>query len=177
MLGNIPAGAGTIPALNAPGTISILKANSGASAVTSASDLDTIAISGLTAKDRILVIATLGAVTNGSNGAHIYSTTDSKVIQDITQTAPAAGNVTGAVFILGQEQDIATNIYVMGLNNNTGITKGGTGGAGTTGQIRSNSVAMTTSWQGSWTMSFRSDGVGAGGSEKWSWLVYKLAGQ
>jgi hypothetical protein len=159
---------GTVPAarLSAANGASLvlLHANSGTNTSAAAANVDTIAISGLTAKDTLVIELSLASVTQTTATPLIYNSTDSVSITDIR---PASGSFTAglvriATVHIRQMQSAATTVCAnsMTLDGMTG-----------------NNATFTTNWTGSWTLALRHGGVTAGGTFQWSWAVYKIAGQ
>ena len=62
------------------GVMTLLKANSGTDATPSATNVDTVAITGLTAKDTLLIILDLESVIHDTATPVLYSSTDSVVL-------------------------------------------------------------------------------------------------
>ncbi len=150
----------------------LLKSNSGTDTSAGATNVDTYAMaSGLTAKDRIRIFFTWEAVVAQSAAPKIYNSTDSLDL-GILSNDGGAGNLAGGVSITGeitlqQAQSGATIIGRVGFGyNNSGLARNG-----------GNFYTFTTNWTGAWTLALRHEGVTAGGTAKWSWSVYKLAGQ
>lgn len=150
--------------------LKLLKANSGTTTNTSAENVDTVAITGLTAKDTILVYATLAAVTQPAGNVDLYNNTDSVSILRVATAASdlQAGDKTITTSTLRQLQAAATDI--------AGHTQG-KDIIGDTAINNSNNATFTTNWTGSWTLALRQAGVTAGGTLRWSWTVFKVAGQ
>jgi len=173
LLTNIPAGAGVVPAANLPAIVySLLKEASGTSTTTTANNLDTVAISGLTANDTIKVIGTASAITAAGGVTFLRQETDVVIIGN-TNVTTASGGSTIFEFTLRQEQQAATAVYSKCEVGNV-TTQGDADVAGTI-NIRYG-LAWTTAWTGAWTLALRNTGVTAGGTLRWSWSVYKIAG-
>jgi len=152
------------------GPISLLKANSGTDSTASATNVDTVAISGLTAKDTILVYLTLTSVTQSTAQMTLYNNTDGVIVCNVTRATLAAGNHVNSQAWIRQEQ-----------SGNTAVLGQGSYPADTDGNALNsiNLATFTTAWTGSWTLALRTGtgGVTAGGTLQWSWAVYKVAGQ
>lgn len=138
--------------------MTLLKANSGTTTNAGAENVDTIAMaSGLTAKDSLLTMLALESVDQATATIALYNSTDSVNLQSITASLGAGAKV--AVFMMShQSQSAATTVATAMQNTFTAAT-------------------FTTAWTGAWTLALRHGGVTAGGTFKWSWAVYKLAGQ
>jgi hypothetical protein len=173
-LATVTAGAG-IAVTNGVGTVTVatttpwtlLKANSGTDSNTVATTVDTIAISGLTQKDSLVVYLVLEEATQAlPTGANLVSTTDSNgTVCRVTDAINAADATFGHCEIFNGAS--TTNYYGLG---NTYDIAGGSKYFGV-------KFAATTAWTGSWTLGLRHAGVTAGGTLSWRWEVYKVAGQ
>lgn len=158
-------GASAVPTWGAP-IFSLLYANSGTSTAAGATTVDSIAISGLTVKDRIHVLIAHQSVTQATAQPKMYNVTDGATFCNLTD----AGSMTA-----GQSQSVA----VYGMNQQSAVTlvtwfaSGRTATPATT----SFSPTMTTNWTSPWTLGLRHDGVTAGGTYQYNWAVYKIAGQ
>jgi hypothetical protein len=166
------------PASGSPMTL--LKGNSGTSTTTSAHNLDTVAISGLTALDQLVIHITCSAVTQNGGAILLQNSTDTVTLADIMSgNQCVAGNSFAAHFVLQQEQQSDKQVITAwnGAPALDGIATGGDTNV-TTGFLPAlRSADVTTAWTGSWTLAYRSGGVTSGGTVRWSWKVYKLAGQ
>ncbi len=149
-------------------SLTLLKANSGTDSNASAANVDTVAISGLTAKDQLLLEVAAVSVAQQTAGLFAYTTTDSTNFINLTgAVALAAGDVFVTRGSIQQSQASSTSAW--------GFTKGRFVSAGAAENITAASLA--TAWTGSWTLALRHTGVTAGGTLQWKWSVYKLAGQ
>jgi hypothetical protein len=158
---------GSVPHARLIGVPLLLKAGSGASTDTSASTLDSIALSGLTANDRLQVSVQFTAETQDSGSQLLLqNSTDTVTVSTFFGGAVTAGNSAGATVTINQKQSGATAVYALFHAVNAGTD--------TSGQTNS---TFTTAWTGSWTLALRAPGVTAGGTLRWTWAVYKLAGQ
>jgi hypothetical protein len=175
-LASIPAGAGVVPAANLPANaMSLLKAGSGTSTNTAANDLDTIAISGLTATDILVIYYTVSALTAAGGTPDIRSTTDSTPFATIGGgTALGAGNSNSGFVVLQKEQQANTIFSTLMQATGAGIVTSGSG-SGSAGGVLVKSQDTATAWTGSWTLGLRSSGVTATGTLRWSWKVFKVA--
>jgi hypothetical protein len=150
--------------------MTLLKAGSGTSTAVGATNVDTIAISGLTALDTLVIYATLESTTAGTADPQIYNVTDSqKWIDVFLDTAPnMAANSSGSMTIeIRQRQSGSTSIAA--FNYGLDVSNIFTGDW--------NRVTTTTAWTGSFTLALRHTGVTATGTFRYNWAVYKVAGQ
>lgn len=142
----------------------LLYANTGTSTAAGATNVDTYALaSQLTVKDTLYIITTLESVTQDTAAPVLYNSTDSVAVFTHAGVL-AAGASRQTLYYARPSQSAATAIQVTAL---LGI--GATGG---------DTVAtFTTAWTGAWTLALRHGGVTAGGTFKYSWVIYKMAGQ
>lgn len=161
----------TLP-LIAPGSMVLLKAASGTDTTAAATNVDTIAISGLTAKDTLIIEVTIATVTQPTGNPQLYNSTDGVKITDLTNGGAGlvAGTYTQQTAKARQSQGSATSVYAYAVGLDPGLNKVGSG------TTYANS-AFTTAWTGAWTLALRHTGVTAGGTCQWAWAVYKLLGQ
>jgi len=144
--------------------MTLLVASSGSTSSTSAENLSTVALSGLTAKDTILVYYSSTAVTQNAGAVELYNSTDSVVLADLGN--PASGDSRKGQAQLHQAQVGSTTV-------DSSSQRVGSGGiSGVTAQ-----VSVTTAYTGSWTLALRQEGVVSGGTLRWWWAAYKIAGQ
>lgn len=149
------------------GVMTLLVADSGTTTNTSAEDVDTIAITGLTAKDALLVHATGRAVTQGVAAFALRNTTDSVNLSGLGTTSNlAAGEGAIVQWNARQRQDAATAVHTLALSAINSTWNG-----------TANQSTFTQAWTGSWTLGLHHDGVTSGGTFQWSWAVFKVAGQ
>ena len=154
------------------GGMVLLRANSGSDSNAAAANMDTVAISGLTANDAIFVRYSIGTVTQTLNLAPLlYQTTDPSTLAFLANSGATAAKYFVGTAVISQAQAASTTYLTMVTGN---ITPGGIGGADSTAAIGS---SIATAWTGSWTLALRHQGVTAGGSLKWSWGVYRMVGQ
>ena len=148
------------------GGMTLLKANSGTSTAAGATNVDTIAISGLTAADMLLVKIVAISVTQATANIQLYNNTDAVAV-----TLPVASIGAGVTLMISndiaQSQASTTSIDARYEGKDTVPTVYGS----------MNIAAFTTAWTGAWTLALRHGGVTAGGTLQWRWSVYKLAGQ
>ncbi len=144
----------------------LLKANSGTDTSAGATNVDTLAVTGLTAKDQLLVYVVLKSVTQDTGAVSLYSTTDSVALETISGGIVATETQALTNHVMASQA--ATTTY-------TTWTDGISTSVGTLDKIAV--TAMTTAFTGSWTLALRHAGVTAGGTLQWQWTVYKLSGQ
>lgn len=143
-----------------------LTANSGTSTAAGATNVDTIAISGLTINDRLEVEIDALSSSQATANIGLYNLTDG-VPLNTSVASLAAGATLVVTGKITQSQASATSI----------VTK--LEGKDTVPTVYNSIViaAATTPWTGSWTLAFRHGGVAGGGTLQWKWIVKKLAGQ
>ncbi len=144
----------------------LLHAGSGTSQAAGATNVDTIALSGLTLLDSIWVLASMVSKTQVTAAPSLLNSTDGVALA----TAPAQVGLAITNFFewtARQDKFSATNI----------ITKQTTFDAGNAGVLSQTLAAFATAWTAPWTLALRHGGVTAGGTLNWSWAVYKIAGQ
>jgi hypothetical protein len=149
----------------------LLKANSGTTTTATAENVDTVAISGLTAKDTLFIYYTMESVTQATANPRFYNDTDAVLIAQVNNrlAISAGGKLIGHAQAM-QAQSAATRVFGIATDINFGV-------ADTTLLGSAHDVTFTTNWTGSWTLALRQGGVTAGGTFKWSWSVYKVPGQ
>ena len=145
-------------------------ADSGTTTNAAAENVATVAVSGLTAKDTLVVELTLEAVTQQTAGVLLYNSTDSVALCDVIDSglgAMAAGREMIGTYRARQLQSAATAV----------MSHGHYGQENNTYSLTQALTTFTTNWTGSWTLALRQTGVTAGGTLKWSWTVYVIRGQ
>lgn len=156
----------------------VLHASSGSSTTTSANNLDSIAISGLTGLDNLVVYYNLQASTQNCGTNVLYHSTDGATIADVLNgNVLASGKmIAGSVLIKCSIAADPRNISAIfdGLNS-TGITDNGATNTAMVNYIFNKT--FSTAFNSSWTLALRNGGVTAGGTLYWSWQVFKIAGQ
>lgn len=153
--------------------MTLLKANSGPSTNTSANDLDTFAITGLTSKDSLLIYFTVSALTQSGGQITIQSATDSFNICQINGGGVCtSGHTIMGTIVIKQSQE-STTTYNSVTTDSLTITNGGN----IAGNVNGNSAGVTTAWTSPWTISLHNTGVTSGGTLRWSWDLYKVLGQ
>lgn len=152
------------------GSMTLLKAGSGTSTAAGNTNVDSYSFaSNLTALDTVQIYYTIESVTQQTALPGLFGAASVLVYLGAANPSanlPAGGTVIGEVF-LRQPQSSATAIWAhrtcsdMTTTVQLGTIQGGVSGA----------------WQGAWTLNLNHNGVTAGGTFKWSWAVYKIAGQ
>lgn len=161
-------GASADPTFQAP-VLTLLKQGSGTSTAAGATTVDSIAITGLTAKDTLLVYYEVESVTADTALTGLYDVTDSVALANFVAGAVVTA---GASFIgtatISQRQGGGTLAISQARGMNTVTNAAADDGRRTT---------FTTVWTGAWTLGLRHNGVTATGTFSYVWAVYKLAGQ
>jgi hypothetical protein len=144
------------------GNATLLYAATGTSSSSGVTNLDTFALTGLTAKDVVVITATAGCPSDNITDLIIYNNT--------------AGVVMGTTGGVGQHQYVKT--YTMGIVSGGGtqnITRfeGSYAGSIATNTIVLQNTAMTTGW----TVALRWTAIGGGDTGTWAWQITKFAGQ
>lgn len=146
----------------------LLKTGSGTSTAAGATNVDTVAVSGLTTDDKIKVLVQVESVTQQTAGCVLYNVTDSVSVLDVAGGAAiSAGTTESSEAVLMPKQGSTTSIMGSALGNTSANTVISQGAVST----------FTTAWTGSWTLALRHTGVTAGGTFKYRWSVYKVMGQ
>lgn len=149
------------------GAVSLLHANSGTNTSAGAANVDTVAISGLTAKDRLLTVLVARSITQQTAGTiSLYNATDGILAAYLNLTGALTAGVTLAATVMSQQQQHAA----------TAVSSFTQGASSVSVDVVENAT-FTTAWTGSWTLALRHGGVTAGGTFQYTWAVYKLAGQ
>ena len=145
----------------------LLKANSGTDTNASATNVDTFAITGLTAKDTLVAWICWEAVTQQTASVSLYHNTDG-----VTIAQPATGAV-----VAGRE--FISQAYIRQLQSAATELMGNADGRDDSGAAPGSSTraTVTTAWTAAWTIALRHGGVTAGGTARWSWSLYRLLGQ
>lgn len=163
---------GADPAPTAPATAGasmvLLKANSGTDTGAGAVNVDTIALTGLTAKDRLIVWVGAVSVTQATAGLLLYNSTDGVTLVQLDAGSPIAAGETLLAPNANLEQSQASNVTIWGFYS----------GRTSVGARQNLTIATVTQiWTGTWTLALRHTGVTAGGTLQWKWAVYKVLGQ
>lgn len=155
-----------------PGLLELLYANSGTNTATAETTVDSIAISGLTAKDTVLVYVTAEQITQAQTGALLLNYAPDDVdISNINRGATiTAGMFIAAQILLRQNQSGSTSV--------SALLTGSSESSGTfVVKMENRNSTVTTAWTGSWTLGLRHEGQTSGGTFRFSWAVYKVLGQ
>ncbi len=149
--------------------MTLLHQGSGTNSGTSAIDLSTFNITGLTAADTLVVYTSIAAAGNNVANCTLRNSTDAKTIVTVTN-----GNA-----ITAPNSAVAQSFIRLGVATTTNVDVWGfaVGGASAATVNTSNAVNFNTAWTGTWAMSLRSGAVSAGGTMTYNWSVYKIAGQ
>lgn len=151
------------------GVMTLLKEGSGTDTTVGATNVDTIAISGLTVKDKLFVVFTFGSTAQATGRVDLVTATDSNgVISAITSASGVNAAETYAGEARLQNDQSGTTAYV-GFNASYGSAGGN--------KTVTTTLAASTAWTGSWTLALRHNGVTSGGTFRYRWAVYKVAGQ
>jgi hypothetical protein len=146
--------------------MTLLKANSGTSTAAGATTVDSVAITGLTGKDTLKVFIDGESETQATAGLQLYHVTDGANMLTLFGSMAAGVGVNVEVRLRqAQGSNLKYNSIALMMTLAGALT--GTGGQST----------RATAWTGSWSLGIRHTGVTAGGTFRWSWSVYKLAGQ
>ena len=161
-------GAGSLT-WEAPSTavvMTLLKAGIGSTTNAAAETVDSIALSGLTNLDTLIIEVSWFALTQQTAQPLLYHVTDAATIIALNGGAAlAAGNDLQGTATLRQRPGTATQIQTLlhGFRGSTDVSTGGN--------------ASGTAWTSAWTLGLRHGGVTVGGTGHWSWAVYKVVGQ
>ena len=166
----------TVPASS--GALTLLHEASGTDGTSAATVVDTYALaSQLTVKDSLLIIVQDEQITQVQTAAAvILNTTDSKTLFTLNNSsALAAGEFGGCRVIGGVYQSSNLFTFFCGIStNNPTSTADGTQQAG---NVSYAVQTVLTAWTGAWTIGLKHGGQTAGGTYKWRWMIYKVAGQ
>lgn len=138
-----------------------------------ATNVATIGITGLTAKDTLIVVLTHSSSGAQTSAPELYNSTDSvRIVQ--TFAALTANTFANVLFMLTNDPQATTDVLALGVDT-TGMLLNNPA----TGSVRGKSTGFTTAWTGNWNLSLRTGlgGVNAGGTYHYRIAVYKIAGQ
>lgn len=146
----------------------LLKAGSGNSTATGATTLDSIALSGLTDLDTLIIYVNIEQFGGGPTANIVlYSVTDSQALL-LVDPAGSLANGTGfdrTIWLRqSKRQTSQYNAWSRGMNLSAA--------ASDTNKI----TTGLSSWQGSWTLALRYASLTAG-TLSWSWAVFRAKGQ
>ena len=151
--------------------IVLLKAESGSSTNASANNASSVAITGLTANDTILIHYSLeyvGGTGGATANASIYDVTDSKDLVSVDVVSSLlTGESMGGTVTIRQLQTASTSYEAINLALKTTSTS----------ENQALRTTSNTAWTGSWTLAFRIGGISSMTSIRWSWSVHKILGQ
>lgn len=152
--------------------ITLVGGAQGTNTSAAAANMSTIAVSGLTSLDRLLVLWEIETVTQDVTGpVMIYNSTDSIAYTNLIAAGAGVSAGTGfAGWCLLTCSHVDTHKVTP---TNTYTTQSGGAMVNFSGGI----ATMSTLYTGSYNVSFRHSGVVAGGTAHYSWSIFKLAGQ
>lgn len=161
-------------AMAAGSPMELLRAASGTDTNTAATVLDSIALSGLTILDSLLVVVNLSQITQQTTGdLFLRNTTDSVNLAQLSEN----GNMLAGYYAMERwviRQDQSSNLQIMAL----GDTWSNNAGAGQeVAQVMGRRSVATTPYTDPWTLGLYSGGQTAGGTTRWNWAVYAYRGQ
>ena len=159
------------------GAYRLLLGTSGTSTAAGATNVATVAISGLTVLDRLVVSIRHSSIVQATAEPIIYNATDSLNIVTNTNGASAlnAANTAGCVSEIGCDPADATQVTSETIN--IGMQTIGAAGVSTPSVYYTQLCVATTAFTGSWTLALRHGGVTAGGTYRYSICVWKKLGQ
>ncbi len=150
------------------GGATLIFAAQGTDGTTSATTVSSVALPALTNKDVLLVITNLETATQNTAQPFLYSVTDA-VNLGVVSPSPLVTTVAQyATTYISQRQGNTASMAV----SSSIMHMDGSGVAGN-GQFS----AVTALWSSGWTLGLRHGGVTSGGTFKYQWSVYRLAGQ
>ena len=133
-----------------------------------AANVDTVAITGLTVEDKLRVEVVLESVTQATAASMLYNATDAVQLAYLHANGAIAAGA-------GGREDVHISVRQNSTVNTCSYNSGGTFVNGNL--FISGVFTVTTAWTGAWTLALRLGGVTAGGTCRWRWAVYKVAGQ
>lgn len=148
--------------------LTLLKSATGSDTSAAATTVDSIAISGLTQLDTLRVIVNVETVTQNTAQVQLYSVTDAMNLVAVSPSPLSTASSTSYGEALFRQRN-TLNTWVEAMFQGM-----------TSSPARVDVIAIsntTTAWTAPWTLGLRHGGVTAGGTLRWSWAVYKLAGQ
>lgn len=171
------AGAPTVLGSASVGAYRLLLGTSGTSTAAGATNVATVAITGLTILDRLVVSIRHSSIVQGTVEPIIYNATDSL---NIVTNTNGGGNITaahtaGCVAEIGC--DPADPTQVTSEVFNIGEETIGAAGITSPSVYFTQLCVATTAFTGSWTLALRHGGVTAGGTYRYSIAVWKKLGQ
>ncbi len=163
----VSGGSSADPSFGA-GTFSLLHSGSGTDTNAGAADVDSFALTGLTALDTIYVVFLIESVTQQTANVILRTATDSISLGSLTNGGVIAAGVQvlGELLIKprqGSTVNLTSRISAMSTTP--------------TDMTNINAITVTTAWTGSWSLAMRHAGVTAGGTFKYVWNVFCQHGQ
>lgn len=150
------------------GGLTLLHQGSGTDTTATATTVDSFSVSGLTVKDTLLVWYNLESITQSTANVVLYQTTDPVTVVSMSGGSTITANLimTGKAQIQARQGSTsALQAVAEGMNSSSARVDA------------YNNPSYTTAWTGTWTFGLRHGGVTSGGTFKYVWAVYKLAGQ
>lgn len=128
-------------------------------------DVDSVAISGLTTADTLVVFSSLSSAGAQSGAVALRNATDG-----VSMVSVSSGNISAG-------SNRASTAFIR--NNASSLTSVGSAAvtSSSTQVGVSSAAAFTTNWTGNWTLALRAAPVDAGGTLSYNWTVYKVDGQ
>lgn len=155
-----PAGAGASQIL--------LHRGSGTSTAAGATTVDSIALTGLTVDDQLMIVSNVESIAQNTATAVLYSVTDStQVGYQNSNTTVTSGTGFYQTALLGPRQGSSVLLAT--------YTSGGS--YANSAELISGIFTVTTLWTANWTLGLRHGGVTSGGTFKYAWSVYRILGQ
>ncbi len=155
---------------SSPSVLQLLHSGNGSDTSAGATNLDTVALSGLGVNDQLIVHTSLESVVQQTAGALLYSTTDG--VQVGYLGANGILTVAGGAFmeqvVIKLRRPVSSSLLV------GTYSLGGT--VANTNPRFSGGFTLTTAWTAAWTMALRHTGVVGGGTLNWAWSVHVLRG-
>jgi hypothetical protein len=171
------AGAPTVLGSSSVGAYRLLLGTSGTSTSAAAANVATVAITGLTILDRLVVSIRHSSIVQQTLEPIIYNVTDSLNIVTNTNGAAALAAATTAGCVTEIGCDPADPTQVTSVTTNIGPQTIGAAGVSTPSVYYTQLCVATTAFTGSWTIGLRHGGVTAGGTYRYSIDVWKKLGQ
>ena len=162
-------GASAVPtwaAAATPAAMTLLYANSGTSTAAGATTVDSWTVSGLTAKDSVVIVLSHLSATQTTSNPVIYDVDGSGNLMTLRDTSTMTAGSAESVYVLAKK-----------MQSSTAVSWFCTGKAATP-LGTSFAASPTNAWVGgTMVQGLRHNGVTAGGTYSWNIAVYKLAGQ
>lgn len=143
------------------GTMELLRGAVGtASPSGSSQDADTVEISGLTDRDSLYMIATVGSTTSNTASVCLYNSTDAVTL--------ACSSANAALHRIDNTTHFQTGLGVSSMYEHWNPASA---------VVTSEHSATTFTFTGTWDLALRLGAVVGPDPTNWSWAVYKLKGQ